>query len=498
MAMPKLRHKPTCSKKLNVLTLSLMVFTIIFSFSRMSKAFYYSGYGAIFYFIIGGLFFFLPYSLMLTEYGITFNKEKGGIYGFLKNVLGEKIAFIATSMWYFSFVILITNLSFSIWIPLSNFLYGQDISHNLNYLGLEGLPVLGLLCILLVIATTIIVSFGITLVKQIAVIGGTFVLIINVILIFCGLVVFLANDGVVASGASAIILNKSGTAVADIELFNFVICTFFGMELIVGLCDEIKNAPKALSLGIGISSLTILGFYFLGILILGIFLNWEIFAIQNINLENIIYLLMNNLGYSVSISLGASANTALKIGMYFEKFMGLSVFFIQLAMYFIILYSPLKQFFMGTPSNMWPKKFGVVKNGVPINVLIFQATILIVFIAIICIGGGEYFKLISLMTLIPSTIPCILLAFSFPFFKTNEEIKKPIEMFKTVNSITIFSILITFLVIVTDIVLIGAPLYEGQIAEGILIFIGPFVFTSISYFIYSMYEIGAVERVSSK
>ena len=60
------------------------------------------GYGSIIWYIISALVFFIPFSLMVTEFGSAFNAEKGGIYTWMEKSVGPSFAMIGTLMWYMS------------------------------------------------------------------------------------------------------------------------------------------------------------------------------------------------------------------------------------------------------------------------------------------------------------------------------------------------------------------------------------------------------------
>ncbi|OLN32015.1 putative amino acid permease [Desulfosporosinus metallidurans] len=48
------------------------------------------GYGAIPWYLISGLTFFIPFAFMLAEFGSAFQKEKGGIYSWMSKSVGPK------------------------------------------------------------------------------------------------------------------------------------------------------------------------------------------------------------------------------------------------------------------------------------------------------------------------------------------------------------------------------------------------------------------------
>jgi len=66
--------------KLSLVGLALMIFTSVYGFNNIPRAFYMMGYAAIPWYIIGGILFFLPFALIVAELGSAFKEEKGGIY----------------------------------------------------------------------------------------------------------------------------------------------------------------------------------------------------------------------------------------------------------------------------------------------------------------------------------------------------------------------------------------------------------------------------------
>ena len=58
-------------KKLTLITLILMIFTSVFGFANMPRSFYLMGYGAMPWFILGGITFFIPF---VKFYKLQFTK----------------------------------------------------------------------------------------------------------------------------------------------------------------------------------------------------------------------------------------------------------------------------------------------------------------------------------------------------------------------------------------------------------------------------------------
>lgn len=62
--------------KLTLVALILMIFTSVFGFNNIPRAFYL-GILAILWYLFGAIAFFIPYAFMMAEYGAAFKEEKG-------------------------------------------------------------------------------------------------------------------------------------------------------------------------------------------------------------------------------------------------------------------------------------------------------------------------------------------------------------------------------------------------------------------------------------
>ena len=64
--------------KMTLVALILMIFTSVFGFNNIPRAFFLMGYSAIPWYIFGAIAFFIPYAFMMAEYGAAYKEEKGG------------------------------------------------------------------------------------------------------------------------------------------------------------------------------------------------------------------------------------------------------------------------------------------------------------------------------------------------------------------------------------------------------------------------------------
>ncbi|MGL6175317.1 MAG: glutamate/gamma-aminobutyrate family transporter YjeM [Cellulosilyticaceae bacterium] len=488
------------AKKLTLVSLVLMIFTSVYGFANMPRAFYLMGYAAIPWYLFGAIGFFLPYAFMMAEYGAAFKSEKGGIFSWMQRSVGPKYAFVGTFMWFASYIIWQVNVSSSIWVPLSTAVFGKDITQELHFLGLQGTQVLGLLGIGWIILVTFVATRGLDKIKKVTSLGGLAITALNIILFIGGITILVLSGNKlaqpIADGLNSFTVSpnpKYHSTLSTISFLTFAIFAYGGIEAIGGLVDQTENAQKTFPKGVAISAIVISIGYALGIFMIGIFTNWEtILAVPGVTTANVTYIVMQNFGFVLSSYLGASEPTALVIGEWVGRFVGLSMFLALSGAFFTLIYAPLKQLIEGTPKELWPEKFSNLENGMPVYAMKIQAIIVIVLIALVSFGGesaAAFFDKLIIMTNVAMTIPYMFLAAAFPFFKKKTEIQKPFEVYKNYTISLIVAIVVTCVVGFANIFSIIEPgLAKGNWIDTILSGGGPLLFVLIALFLYNRYE----------
>ena len=248
--------KEKSTKKLTLVSLVLMIFTSVFGFANMPRAFYLMGYGAIPWYIISGVTFFIPYAFMMAEYGSAFKNEKGGIYTWMEKSVGPKYAFVGVFMWYASYIVWMVSVSSSIWIPLSNAIFGFDNTSTWSLLGLNSTQTLGLLGVLWISLVTFIGTKGLEKIKKITSVAGTAIALLNIFLLIGAVLVLILNKGQLAEpieGLKSFATSPNPGYQSPIAMFSFLVFAIFaygGIEVVGGLVDETENAavtfPKGL------------------------------------------------------------------------------------------------------------------------------------------------------------------------------------------------------------------------------------------------------------
>ena len=492
------------AKKLTLVPLVLMIFTSVFGFANMPRAFFLMGYAAIPWYILSAVLFFIPYAFMMAEYGSAFKKESGGMYSWMEKSVGPKYAFVGTFMWYASYIIWMVNVASTLWIPLSNAIVGYDATSTWSLFGLSSVQTLGIIGALWIVLVTYVSTKGIEKITKVTSIGGTAVALLNLVLLIGGVAVVAMNKGEFAEpihNVAKAFTNSPNpayqTPVTVLSFLTFAIFAFGGLEVLGGLVDQTENAEKTFPKGLTLAAIVISIGYALGIFACGMFTNWsDILSGSNVNMANVAYVLMQNLGYQLGVAFGASEATSLVMGAWVARFVGLSMFLALSGAFFTLTYSPLKTLIEGAPKEVWPGKLGEIKNGMPINAMIVQAIIVIAMILLVSFGGNsasEFFKILVLMTNVAMTIPYMFLSSAFPAFKKKQlegKVDKEFVVYKSVGMATTFAVIIGILVGFANVFTVIEPALSSPagISKSLTMIGGPVLFGLIGFWLYSRYD----------
>lgn len=502
------------AKKLTLVPLVLMIFTSIFGFANMPRAFFLMGYAAIPWYLLSAILFFIPYAFMMAEYGSAFKKESGGMYSWMEKSVGPKYAFVGTFMWYASFIIWMVNVASTLWVPLSNAIFGYDATSTWSLFGLSSVQTLGILGALWIIVVTYISAKGIEKITKVTSVGGTAVALLNIVLLVGGVAVLVMNKGQfaepVTNGFKAFTSSPNPayhTPLTVLSFLTFAIFAFGGLEVLGGLVDQTENAEKTFPKGLTLAAIVISVGYTIGIFACGMFTNWsEVLSGQNVNMANVAYVLMQNLGYQLGIAFGASQSVALTMGAWVARFVGLSMFLALSGAFFTLTYSPLKTLIEGAPKQVWPGKLGEIKNGAPINAMRWQAGIVVFMILLVSFGGksaSEFFALLVLMTNVAMTIPCLFLSSAFPSFKKKQlegKVDKAFVVYKSMGMAITFAVIIGILVGFANVFTIIEPSLSSPsgLTKTLTMMAGPVFFGLIGFLLYSRYEKNHVKNNNNR
>ncbi len=491
-------------KKLGLGALILMIFTSVYGFNNIPRSFYLMGYAAIPWFILAGITFFVPYAFMVAEYGSAFKNETGGIYSWMEKSVGPKYAFVATFMWYTSYVLWMVNICSGIWVPVSNALFGKDTSATWKLFGmnwLSGPRLLGILGIIFMIFITAIASKGLNNIQKVTNVGGIAVIVINIVVLVGGFFMIIANHGHFAQPFEG--MHSLGTSLNaayagnPIMILSFIVYALFaygGLEAVGGLVDKTENPKKTFPKGVMIAAVVVVVGYSVLILLVGSFTNYkEVMGTSGVHLGNVSYVIMGNFGKMFGETIGVSAATATAMGHNFARIYGLIMLLSLLGAFFTLSYSPLKQIIDGTPAELWPGKMGITRDydGMPVNAMKVQCIVVCVMIFGVSFGGNamaKFFVILTDMVNVGMTVPYIFIAAAFPAFKKLQNLDRPFVMYKSHGSTMFFAFLVSAMLIFANVFAIIQPAIEGDFMTTVWTFAGPLIFSAAALLMYGRYE----------
>ncbi len=483
-------------KKLTIIALISMIFTTVFGFSNIPTGYMMMGYAAIPWYILASIAFFVPYAMMVSEYGMAFKEEKGGIFTWMHRSVNMKYGFMGVFMWYTAFIIYFVNVSTAFFIKISAFIFGEDRTSTWSILGLGSNQTIGLMAIVMIVLVAFVASKGIKNVALIARIGSSAILVVEAAVIIGSIVILIGHHGQfmqpISGGAFFKSPNASYTSlIGMLSFITMAVSAYGGIETTGGLVDKIDNPKKVPKALLG-AVIAITASYAVLIFCLGTFINWnDTLAADGVNFANVQYIVMYNLGYEVG-NLFGSAATAAAIGNWFTRFYGLAAACMTLGSITVFFYGPLTQLIEGTPKEIWPEWLikKDEKTGIPVNAMWVQTGIICVFLLLISFGGtsvGGFWNLILLMTNVAMTIPYMFVAGAFWFFKKNEAIEKPVTFFHSQASARIWTVIVVCTIGFANLFTIISPAFEGDLTSTILQIVGPALFALLGLLLYKRY-----------
>lgn len=485
------------NKKLTLMAFVLMMLTSVFGVANIGIGFYRMGYAAILMFVTAGIFYFLPFIMMMIELATGFKNNPGGIFTWMEKSVSLKFAFVGIMMWYSSYIIWMFGKVLSIWVPLSFAILGKDVTVNAVMIkGIDFGPfILGMIGILAMIVLTKVVSGGTEKLSKITNIGGLTVVVLNLILMVGGVFAIVRNitNGYVFKetlNMTSLVTSPNPEFQSALPFLGFMVFAVFaygGVEAIAGVANDLEDPERDLKRGIFLSGMFIVVAYAIGFFMVGAALKWSDFG-DNVSSLSALFLIMGHLGDSI---VGVDGSF---LGKIFIVFSGWGIFLTYLGALAALAYAPLKQLIEGTPKEFWPKSFQTVnENGVRVSALKVQSAIVIIFVAVKSIfslfdpaGAKQLFDLIITMTNVGMTIPYLFLIIAWYKFRMNDNLEKDLILIKSKTMIIVSLISTVALVSFGNIFTIISPFLSHNISVGVWTIIGPIIFSIVALIIYAI------------
>ncbi|CCI87921.1 glutamate/gamma-aminobutyrate family transporter YjeM [Lactobacillus gigeriorum] len=489
--------KSGSSVKIKLGSLVLLIFSGIYGFSNSLTAYYQMGYASIVWYIITALLFFLPSALIFAEYGAAFKGVRGGIFSWLRGSVNEKTAFIGTFIWLAAWVVWLVSSTQFFLVSVATTFFGYDNTQSWHIFGLSSTETLGLLEVIFLLVVTFFAVKGVDKIAAVSNIGGIFTLAITIGFTLVSIFVFILNHGQLAEPVTTHALLKSPNPAfqSPIAVVSFIVYALFaygGLETSAGVIDSVDKPEKTFPKALIIAMIAMTSLYVLNIFMCGVAANWQdLLGGKSVDLANVEYVLINNLGIETGHGLGLSHSAALALGQVFSRFAGLADVLAGISAAFLMVYSPIKSFIEGCDPKLLPKKLVELnKHGMPERSMWIQAVIVSVIILFISFGGNaanQFYTILMDMMNVSSSAPYLFLIGAFPFFKMKQNLDRPFVFIHKPYNIWLVTIVVWLVVAIGIIFTCIEPLFTGDYATSFWTAIGPVAFGVIAWIFY-IYE----------
>ena len=185
---------------MSVTTVALLIVVAVFGFANVTDNLAALGLSAIPSWLVVGLVYFLPLSLILAEFSSALPEKRGGIYSYMELGLGPTWAFVGTWSYFVANLVYLQMVCSRLWISLSMALVGRDVFEHATWL----VPLLGVVSCL---GLTYLSSRGVRVFSRFAGVAGRTVLfaIFGLILLSLGAVLLGRHDPATAYGVSDVV-----------------------------------------------------------------------------------------------------------------------------------------------------------------------------------------------------------------------------------------------------------------------------------------------------
>ena len=245
-------------KTLGVFTLAMINVAAIVSLRNLPLMADY-GFASVFFYLLAGLIFFIPISLVAAELATTFPGE-GGIYLWVKEAFGQQYGFLTVWMeWVLNAVWLPTVLSFT--AATIAYIFMPELAQNKVYMVVIMLVVLW--------GTTFANFFGMKasgLISSVGTMAGT--VVPGALIILLGVIWFIIGKPLqISFSMDALIPDMR---LDNLVFFAGVIVGLAGIEMAAFHANEAKNPQKDYPKAIFLSAAVILILFILGSLAIAI------------------------------------------------------------------------------------------------------------------------------------------------------------------------------------------------------------------------------------
>src|SRR5699024_10580740 len=376
---------------------------------------------------------------------------------------------------------------------------GSDKTQTWGFGPFNSNQVVGILGVLFILLVTFLASRGIDKIAKVATFGGIFAFGITLLFSLFSIVVLIAHHGVLAQGITGVesfTTSPNSNFQSPIAIISFLVYAIFaygGLETTSGVIDSVDKPEKTYPKALITAMVLMTALYVVNIFMCGVAVNWnKSLGGKGVDLANVEYVLINNLGIVTGHSLGLSHSISLAIGTVFSRLAGIADVLSGIAAAFLMVYSPIKSFIEGCDPRLLPKKMVKLnKHNMPEFSMWVQAIVVSVIILFISFGGNgaqQFYTILMDMMNVSSSAPYLFLIAAYPFFKAKKDLDRPFVFIEGKKKVWATTIVVWLVVAVGIIFTCIEPLFTVDWQTSFWTAIGPVAFGVIAWIYYAYNE----------
>ena len=435
----------TQSRGMSVSTVALLIVVAVFGFGNVTDNLAAIGLSAIPSWIVVGLIYFLPMSLMLAEFSSALPEKRGGIYSYMELGLGPKWAFVGTWSYFVSNLVYLQMVCSRLVINTSLASMGRDVFENSTW----AVPLLGCATCL---GLTYLSSRGVRVFSRFVGVAGRVILvcIFGLIVISVGAVLFGGHEPATSYSAQKMLPSLD---LAYFATFAWLLFAVSGAEAAGPYVNDTHNPKRDFPRAILTAALLVGALYVLGTLAVSFLL-----PVESINKATAVF----DSWYVLAEIVGLPAELLAR------GFMTLMVL-VSVVGYVIWMESPIRVMFADVPEGTFPRFLTQRdKHGTHHQALWTQAAVICVLILLPLFsiltglsGSDRFISLLIDLSSLAVVVPYLFLSVAYVRARRSG-MDAPFQMVRS-TSVAVAIGGLTFVVSVLG--YLGAGLYALQAAS---------------------------------
>lgn len=387
--------------------LMLMTFSAVFNFNSIVNNSAAIGLATIPTYIFGSLFYFLPFSLMISEMVTANGASESGVHAWLETTLGPKWAFLGSWAYFFVNLFYFVSLVPATLISLSFLILGKNV-----FAQADSTIILSILGVIFFWLATYISIKGVSWLSKVTSAAG--VARIFLALIFIVLAIILLGSGQAPAQEFSLSSITPKFNWTFFMVMAWVLQAVGGAESIGVYIKDIKGGNKTFVKTMISSTLLVGLIYVLGSIAVGITIPKDVLSGNySQGMYEMFTILAKNFGLGQAVSV---------------RIVALILFITNVGSLVLWTAAPVKIFFSEIPEGVlgkWIVKTN--KEGNPINALILQGVVVSLLLLIPALGVANidaFLEFVINMTAATSLLPVIFILAAYIYMRVKQDDRK--------------------------------------------------------------------------